>query len=167
MKVKKPSPRKKKKDAAVQTEQQDSQILAANTSLKLEAQTLVIEKNEAIKQVEQLQMTIIQQNKDYISLQKMYQQAQKNQTTIDTEEHNQLKFKFKKLQEQHDSTIESNKLLIDNLRKTVQKLNNQLDECQSMNEQLFEEINMIKEKLLERNIQIEDFEFSSESTRSL
>lgn len=67
----------------------------------------------------------------------------------------------------HDSTVESNKLLIENLRKTVQKLNTQLDECHKMNEQLFEEINLIKEKLLEKNIHIEDYEFSSESNLSI
>ena len=32
-----------------------------------------------------------------------------------------------------------------------------------MNEQLFEEINVIKEKLLERNIRMEDLDISSES----
>jgi hypothetical protein len=47
----------------------------------------------------------------------------------------------------------------------VQKLNDQLDECQGMNNHLFEEINSLKEKMIAKGIRGADLERLSESQR--
>jgi protein-arginine kinase activator protein McsA len=63
--------------------------------------------------------------------------------------------RYRKLKEAHDQSVESNKHLQENLKKTVKKLNDELDQTNLMNGQLFEEINIIRDWLVIRNIRLD------------